>query len=249
MDSIYSNLWAGSASANDVSPRIRKNAESYYSDSIMSINKSNISPSFDLSNISLFGFAGQCNPLASNSQDNFSSDPIMASINEFQQLMASFSTPFPLKYNGASKDTQFNTNTNLSALKDVYNPKISNQLAQIAYDNATKADKHGKCAKYANNSIEDCGIVSKNETRTLHAYDVAKLLAKNENFSEVKDISRDDLDHLPAGCVIIWDKSAGHDDGHMTITLGDGREASDHIIDHIYKPDAAFRVFVPVAKK
>lgn len=64
-------------------------------------------------------------------------------------------------------------------------------------------------------------------------------------FREV-DVSRDELPNLPAGSIVVWDRSEGHPHGHISIALGNGQEASDYIGTQMTKRDAEYYVFIPV---
>lgn len=182
--------------------------------------------------------------LPSLSFDNF--DFFTADLNLFNMLMSSqMSIAMQQDY-----FTDFyNTKTDIKSLKDVYNPDLGNKLANIAAKNASRTNTIGWCAKGTNDSIQLAGLAS-GETRVASAYQEADKLAKHKNFKEVS-VSREDLKKLPAGCVIVWNKTGdasrlSGQHGHTTITLGNGKEASDHVQDLIML-DSEYRVFVPVA--
>lgn len=79
-----------------------------------------------------------------------------------------------------------------------------------------------------------------------HAYMAADQLAVNPNFEEVR-VNRDQLDDLPAGAVVVWDRNlrANHPSGHISVSLGDGREVSDRIRPQTTAYRSTFRVFLP----
>ena len=77
------------------------------------------------------------------------------------------------------------------------------------------------------------------------AYMAADQLAQNENFEEVTGLTEEDLVNLPAGCVVVWDQGNGHPHGHILVSLGDGREASDVIRPMTQGYGTTFRVFQP----
>lgn len=79
-----------------------------------------------------------------------------------------------------------------------------------------------------------------------HAYMAADQLAKHAKFQEVK-VSPTDLKKLPAGSIVVWGKTNASPHGHISVALGDGREASDHIQKQITSLRGAnnFRVFLP----
>ena len=72
-----------------------------------------------------------------------------------------------------------------------------------------------------------------------------------QHFQEV-EVAEEDLSSLPPGAVVIWDKGgnaseAGKKHGHISISLGDGRESSDHIQQQITGRGVKFYVFIPVS--
>jgi len=60
------------------------------------------------------------------------------------------------------------------------------------------------------------------------AYMAADQLARSAKFREVQVPSRE-LGKLPAGAIVVWGKTGRSPHGHISVALGDGREASDHI--------------------
>ncbi|MFA7658100.1 MAG: hypothetical protein WCY19_01560 [Candidatus Gastranaerophilaceae bacterium] len=142
-------------------------------------------------------------------------------------------------------NTRFNTKTNLPALKNVYNPELANSLANIANQNAARTDTVGKCYKTVKDTLKRANL-NNGEIAGGSAFQADGILSKHKNFKEVA-VSRGDLKNLPAGCVVVWQASAGHPHGHIAVTLGDGKEASDHI-QNIAVRNADFSVFVPVKK-
>ena len=72
------------------------------------------------------------------------------------------------------------------------------------------------------------------------------ILRTNPNFKETK-VKGEDFKNLPAGCIIVYDKyDAGYGkDGHVEITLGDGKACSDVITEKI-EPSKHAYVFIPV---
>lgn len=145
-------------------------------------------------------------------------------------------------------DQSFNTKTDLKQLKDVYNPKLGNNLANIAYKNASTMNTRHKCLKGAREILNQADLVDGKMGAS--AYQAAAVLERNKNFKEVS-VSREDLRNLPAGCVLVWDRNyvgskTSDIHGHIAITLGDGKEASDHVSDKTYLLNSRHRVFVPV---
>jgi hypothetical protein len=80
----------------------------------------------------------------------------------------------------------------------------------------------------------------------MSAYMAADQLAARPEFKEV-NVSAQELSKLPAGAIVVWGKTDASPDGHISIALGDGREASDHIDTqrtHL-RGFTNFRVFIP----
>jgi hypothetical protein len=78
-------------------------------------------------------------------------------------------------------------------------------------------------------------------------------MRNNDNFREVTGLSVNDLDHLPAGAVIVWSTSSGSSAaskyGHISISLGNGQESSDNVRDQYHRvgSNGTPRVFLPIA--
>ena len=167
--------------------------------------------------------------------------------NDFMSIMLKFNSFLtnPWSY---SPPREFNTKTDMAAIKKYYNPKMSNALANIAYQHASNKDTRHKCLQGVRESLTQKGLV--NGSMGGSAYQSADVLAKNKNFKEVA-VSRNDLRNLPAGCVVVWDKNyigtkSSDVHGHIAITTGDGGEASDHVSNRLYMLNASHRVFLPV---
>ena len=145
-------------------------------------------------------------------------------------------------------DTNFNTKTNLPQLEKFYNANLGNSLANIAYKNASAKNSRHKCLEGVRESLNKLDLVDGKMGAS--AYQAAEVLAHHKNFKEVS-VDKEHLKDLPAGCVIVWDRNyagAKSSDlhGHIGVTLGDGREASDHVANRTYMLNAKHRVFVPV---
>ena len=138
---------------------------------------------------------------------------------------------------------------NTNKLENLYNKALSTNLAKVAVQTAKKLASKNWCAKGVNDSLEAAGIVKKNETRMPSACQLTKTFDKCKSLERV-DVPKSELKNLPAGCVVVWqgrgtkDGSFGQH-GHVMITLGNGKEASDNIRDmKIY--DTEYTVYVPV---
>jgi hypothetical protein len=76
------------------------------------------------------------------------------------------------------------------------------------------------------------------------AYEAADQLARSKRFKEIK-VNPKDLAKLPAGAVVVWNKGNGHQYGHISIALGNGKEASDVLRTQITNYGTTCRVFLP----
>ena len=98
----------------------------------------------------------------------------------------------------------------------------------------------GYCFKWVSQALRRHGV----QTSGASAYMAADQLAKNDKFKEVR-VSPKDFKKLPPGAVVVWNKGPGHPHGHISIALGDGREASDKIRNQITNYGTSARVFIP----
>lgn len=111
---------------------------------------------------------------------------------------------------------------------------------------ARDAEKHangpgGYCYKWVCQALARAGVKG---IGGASAYMGADQLAKNPRFREIS-VQPKDLAKLPAGAVVVWNRGAGHPHGHISIALGDGREASDKIRKQITNYGTSVRVFLP----
>lgn len=121
-----------------------------------------------------------------------------------------------------------------------YNSYKGNRLADEAYYEASRRGTVGWCY----NAVADA--VERITGRFLwgsHAYQAADQFAGNSHFYEVWSY---DIYNLPAGAVVVWGKGTSRS-GHISVALGDGREASDHITQQMtyHYGGAPARVFYP----
>lgn len=223
----------------------------------------------DFSGTSLFPIS---NPFVSSPfDDHFCLSPLGPDSSDFDFLNNDLfyfdmlmNNQMPLYLQNGFFTNSYNTQSDLSALKGVYDPDSGSKLANIAETNARITNTIGWCAGGTNNALELAGLAT-GETRVQAAYQEADVLANHPNFKEV-NISRNDLGNLPAGCIIVWDKCRDNNRinsstpqltkqyGHILVTLGkDSRgvpqEASDHKGNLLIFDDLSYRVFVPVGKK
>ena len=118
--------------------------------------------------------------------------------------------------------------------------QTAERLANMARNVATRRNTTGDCALGVRLAMERAGIPYQ---RVGSAYQAADLLARNPRFREVR-MTADQIRNLPAGAVIVSNASPGHSHGHIAVSLGGGREASDHVHQIRIRPEQ--RVFIPV---
>ena len=124
-----------------------------------------------------------------------------------------------------------------------YNAQKGQALADRILAGLPEYRNYPLCAKYVKEAIRDVGLgpyINGNGEYCKY------ILRTNPNFKETK-IKGDNLKNLPAGCIIVYDKydSGYGKDGHVEITLGDGRACSDVITEKIEESKHAY-VFIPV---
>lgn len=98
----------------------------------------------------------------------------------------------------------------------------------------------GWCYKYVSEALGRHGVTATGAS----AYMAADQLAQSSKFKEAK-INPADFPKLPPGAVVVWDRGAGHEHGHISVATGDGREASDVMRDQITNYGTKARVFLP----
>jgi len=116
-------------------------------------------------------------------------------------------------------------------------------LAAVARRTGGALGTTGWCAKGVMDSLEAAGL---GVQRVPSAYMAADVLAGDSRFREV-NLSPEQIRNLPPGAVIVSPSNYGgfgSPHGHITISLGNGQEASDHIQNLITAPGQ--RVFIPI---
>lgn len=116
-------------------------------------------------------------------------------------------------------------------------------LARVAEQVARNRGTVGRCyAGVADSVARAMGV-------NLHggsAYMAADQLARSGRFREVR-VSPDQLRNLPPGAVVVWGRTGASPHGHISVALGNGREASDHVQNQMtsLRGYQNFRVFIP----
>lgn len=117
------------------------------------------------------------------------------------------------------------------------------RLAQSTLDAASRNTdlRKMRCYKFVKQGLAAEGV----EVTGRSAYMAAPQLARNPNFQEMKGVRPSQLSELPAGAVVVWNRSGKHPNGHISVALGDGREVSDRVRQQIEGYGTAVRVFLP----
>ncbi len=158
------------------------------------------------------------------------------------------------------RDNQIQVNGQLgpTTLKALENPlretALGRKLATAGQSQALNLGGYnslGKCYTGVGIALEQVGV----HVTGLSAYMAADQLENNPRFREVK-VNPSQLPKLPAGSVIVWDRSSnpslrhqggGFTHGHISISDGKGREMSDYIDTQrtSYYASNRYRVFLP----
>lgn len=118
----------------------------------------------------------------------------------------------------------------------------TDRLAASARSMAASMNTRGWCAKGVNRALGNAGLYV---NPLPSAYMYGNVLAKDSRFREVS-LTDDQIRKLPPGAIVVSAayNSPGNPHGHISVTLGNGMEASDHI-QQLYLAGTQ-RVFIPV---
>lgn len=114
------------------------------------------------------------------------------------------------------------------------------KFASAAEKAAKRINTPGLCLRGVNDAMESIGIPVKREAAAYMALDDFR---NNKRFQEVK-MPKEKLSSLPAGAVVIWNKGSGLPYGHISVALGNGKEASS-VIRNQLKLNTDYHVFLP----
>ncbi|MHC9538645.1 MAG: hypothetical protein AB9903_03925 [Vulcanimicrobiota bacterium] len=144
--------------------------------------------------------------------------------------------------NNADKDGKNNQVLNKNLNKDLQGGSaLGEKIADRAEANAEAYNTPGKCLQEAGEVLREFGIPV---NRHPAAYQALPDLQKSDKVKEIK-VSKEQLDNLPAGAIVVWDKGAGLPYGHISVALGDGREASSTVRNQLAL-NTEYHVFIPV---
>ncbi|MHC9539215.1 MAG: hypothetical protein AB9903_06815 [Vulcanimicrobiota bacterium] len=173
----------------------------------------------------------------------------------FQQVMQQFLNYFRSNQNNANNNTDNNAvnnnaegtvavNNNAADAANIGNGSaLGKQLAQTAYQHATDGTGDGgHCFRNVAQDLAKFGI----NTSGASAYMAADQLASNPKVQEIKGVTAEQLKTLPAGAIVVWAANASNPHGHISVAMGDGKEASDIMRNQITNLNgSSFRVFMP----
>lgn len=172
--------------------------------------------------------------------NNFYSNPFQNSGSSIKSPNASQETNIKTQF----VKTEAQNNDNL-VFGVKYNASKGQALADAVVEGLPKNrdPQNPLCARYVKFALEKTGLSPYiNGNGEYCKY----ILRANSNFKEV-NIKGEDFSKLPVGSVIVYDANdAGYGkNGHVMVTLGDGRGCSDIIEDEIPQSDNAY-TFIPV---
>lgn len=131
-------------------------------------------------------------------------------------------------------------NVQHSGWSNEYNSYKGDRIADEAYYEASRRGTYGWCYNAVADAVER---VTGRFLWGSHAYQAADQFASSPHFYEVYSY---DILSLPAGAIVVWGKGSSRS-GHISVSLGDGREASDHITQQMtyHYGGARERIFYP----
>lgn len=141
---------------------------------------------------------------------------------------------------GAGGSPSLSATAPTTDLSQVEGSDFGKRLAAQAEKTARSINTPGLCLKGVNDTMQAMGLPVQREASAYMALDNFR---NNPRFKEVQ-VSRDQLRSLPPGAVVIWDKGSGLPHGHISVALGDGREASSTVRNQL-NLKTKFHVFLP----
>ena len=143
----------------------------------------------------------------------------------------------------------------------MYIPEYENQLPALGLMNLIGATSNGnklaakaKSIAQSRNTVGKCygavaDAVDSVSGRFLYgssAYMAADQLKNSGKYTE-HQVAASQLPSLPAGAIVVWRKTGASPHGHISVALGNGKEASDHVANQMtsLRGDTGFRVFMP----
>ena len=173
---------------------------------------------------------------------------ILMTLMQNQGLLPNTQLPSPIPDSSASQTAPVgnsgNAQSSSSALDATSGPvqgsELGKRLAQRAEANAKAVNTPGWCLREVGKVLREFDLPI---DRHPSAYMALNDFRKSNRFQEIK-VSKEQIKSLPAGAIVIWDKGPGLPHGHISIALGDGREASSTVRNQLTL-STQFWVFLP----
>lgn len=139
-----------------------------------------------------------------------------------------------------SSEDLLESNVQNTTISFDYNAYKGQQIADEAYYEASTRRTYGWCYNAVADAVER---ITGPFLWGQHAYQAADQFANNNNFYEIYNY---DLNNLPLGAIVVWGKGNSRS-GHISISIGNNKEASDHIANQMtyHYGGAKARVFYP----
>ena len=143
-------------------------------------------------------------------------------------------------YNSCSLENVSSEETVSSRDTSRYSSSLGSAFADEAYYEASRRGTVGWCYNAVADAVER---ITGPFLWGAHAYQAADQFANSSYFYEVFSY---DIYNLPEGAVVVWGKGTSRS-GHISVSLGNGKEASDHIAQQMtyHYGGAPARVFFP----
>jgi len=132
----------------------------------------------------------------------------------------------------------------------IYGPYLGatnagSRLSQIALVTAYQENSCGKCLKGVNDTLQQAyGFRLSYPSAYMAKQSLDRMGDKFQNVTcQYQPASK--LKSLPPGAIVVWDRNSSHPHGHISIALGNGQEASDHIQSQITGYGSSYVVYMP----
>ena len=123
--------------------------------------------------------------------------------------------------------------------------KNGEYLARLARVTGGAECTRGKCLKGVNDTLQKAyGFRLSYPSAYMAKQSLDRMKDKFQNVtSQYRPASK--LRSLPPGAIVVWNQKTGHPHGHISIALGNGQEASDHIQNQITGYGSSYTVYMP----
>lgn len=123
--------------------------------------------------------------------------------------------------------------------------KNGEYLANIARTTGGAECTRGKCLKGVNDTLQKAyGFRLSYPSAYMAKQSLDRMKDKFQDVTS-QYVPAAKLRSLPPGAIVVWNKKAGHPHGHISIALGNGKEASDHIQNQITGYGSSYAVYMP----